>query len=72
MGLHGLSGREGQWRVGAPRCGGGCQGVDQDSVHVRLHQAHLPQYLRIQLAGWHIVDEWPHLLVCDYCSFLFE
>ncbi len=60
MGLRGPGGREGQWLVGAPRCGGGWQGADQDSVHVCLHQAHLLQYLRIQFAGWHVVDEWPH------------
>jgi hypothetical protein len=29
------------------RCGGGWQGANQDSVHVRLHQAHLLQYLHI-------------------------
>jgi hypothetical protein len=30
----GQKGHEGKWRVGAPRCGGGWQGADQDSVHV--------------------------------------
>jgi hypothetical protein len=72
MGLHVRGGREGQWRVAAPRCRGGWLGADQDGVHVRQHQAHLPQYLRIQFAGWHIVDEWPHLLACGCCSFLFK
>ncbi len=47
MGSHGPSGREGQWRVGVLQCGGGWYGADQDGVHVRLHQAHLLQYLRI-------------------------